>query len=109
MTKYREIIRHGLGFSQRGYFNGPACWCSHRKLFVKFRNGARDLKLSWPLDEAMTDTELQRLMFSKGTGYHLNKVCLTYNYIHKELTSAMESVKQLLLRQIHGWTAAAEW
>lgn len=23
------------------------------------------IKLSWPLDEAMTDTELQRLMFSK--------------------------------------------
>ena len=63
MTKYREIIRlTGLGFSQRDIM--ASCGVA-QKTVVKVQKRARELKLSWPLDEAMTDTELQKLMFSK--------------------------------------------
>ena len=57
MTKYREIIRlTGLGFSQRDIM--ASCGVA-QKTVVKVQKRARELKLSWPLDEAMTDTELQ--------------------------------------------------
>lgn len=63
MTKYREIIRlTGLGFSQRDIM--ASCGVA-QKTVVKVQKRARELNISWPLDEAMTDTELQRLMFSK--------------------------------------------
>ena len=61
MTKYREIIRlTGLGFSQRDIM--ASCGVA-QKTVVKVQKRARELKLSWPLDEAMTDTELQKLMW----------------------------------------------
>ena len=54
MTKYREIIRlTGLGFSQRDIM--ASCGVA-QKTVVKVQKRARELKLSWPLDEAMTDT-----------------------------------------------------
>ena len=65
MTKYREIIRlTGLGFSQRNIM--ASCGVA-QKTVVKVQKRARELNLSWPLDESMTDTELQRLMFAKTT------------------------------------------
>ena len=63
MTKYREIIRlTRLGFSQRNIM--ASCGVS-QKTVVKVQKRARELNISWPLDELMTYTELQRLMFSK--------------------------------------------
>ena len=83
MTKYREIIRlTGLGFSQCDIM--ASCGVA-QKTVVKVQKRARELKLSWPLDEAMTDTELQRLMFSKENRVSPNKRMPDYNYIHKEL------------------------
>ena len=83
MTKYREIIRlTGLGFSQRDIM--AICGVA-QKTVVKVQKRARELKLSWPLDEAMTDTELQRLMFSKENRVSPNKRMPDYAYIHKEL------------------------
>ena len=83
MTKYREIIRlTGLGFSQRDIM--ASCGVA-QKTVVKVQKRARELKLSWPLDEAMTDTELQRLMFSKENQVSPNKRMPDYDYIHKEL------------------------
>ena len=65
MTKYREIIRlTGLGVSQRNIM--ASCGVA-QKTVVKVQKRARELNLSWPLDESMTDTELQRLMFAKTT------------------------------------------
>ena len=59
MTKYREIIRlTGLGFSQREIMAGCGV---EQKTVVKVQKRARELNLSWPLDEAMTDTEFQKL------------------------------------------------
>ena len=83
MTKYREIIRlTGLGFSQRDIM--ASCGVA-QKTVVKVQKRARELNLSWPLDEAMTDTELQRLMFSKENKVSPNKRMPDYAYIHKEL------------------------
>ena len=71
MTKYREIIRlTGLGFSQRDIM--ASCGVA-QKTVVKVQKRARELKLSWPLDETMTDTEFQRLMFSKENKVLPNK------------------------------------
>ena len=71
MTKYREIIRlTGLDFSQR---NIMARCDVAQKTVVKVQTRARELNLSWPLDESMTDTELQRLMFSKESSVSKSK------------------------------------
>ena len=71
MTKYREIIRlTGLGFSQRNIM--ASCGVA-QKTVVKVQKRARELKLFWPLDESMTDVELQRLMFSKESTVSQNK------------------------------------
>ena len=83
MTKYREIIRlTGLGFSQRDIM--ASCGVAQETV-VKVQKRARELNLSWPLDESMTDTELQRLMFSKEGSVSHNKRMPNYDYIHKEL------------------------
>ena len=83
MTKYREIIRlTGLGFSQRNIMT--SCGVS-QKTVVKVQKRARELNISWPLDESMTDTELQRLMFSKESKVSANKRIPDYDYIRKEL------------------------
>ena len=83
MTKYREIIRlTGLGFSQRNIM--ASCGVA-QKTVVKVQKRAKELNLSWPLDDAMTDTELQRLMFSKENKVSPNKRIPDYAYIHKEL------------------------
>ena len=83
MTKYREIIRlTGLGFSQRNIM--ASCGVA-QKTVVKVQKRARELNLSWPLDESMTDVELQRLMFSKDSSVSQNKRMPDYDYIHKEL------------------------
>ena len=83
MTKYREIIRlTGLGFSQRNIM--ASCGVA-QKTVVKVQKRARELNLSWPLDESMTDAEPQRLMFSKESTISKNKRMPDYDYIRKEL------------------------
>lgn len=93
MTKYREIIRlTGLGFSQR---NIMASCDVAQKTVVKVQKRARELDLSWPLDESMTDAELQRLMFSKESTISKNKRMPDYDYIRKELLRNGVSKKTL--------------
>lgn len=83
MTQHREIIRlTGLGFSQRNIM--ASCGVS-QKTVVKVQKRARELNISWPLDDSMNDTELQRLMFSKESKVSANKRIPDYDYIRKEL------------------------
>ena len=56
-----------------------------QKTVVKVQKRSRELNLSWPLDESMTDVELQRLMFSKESSVSQNKRMPDYDYIRKEL------------------------
>ena len=83
MTKYKEIIRlTGLGFSQHKIME--SCGVA-QKTVVKVQKRARELNLTWPLDESMTDTELQKIMFSKESSVSPNKRMPDYAYIRKEL------------------------
>lgn len=83
MTKYREIIRlTGMGFSQREIM--ASCGVA-QKTVVKVQKRARELKLRWPLDESMTDVELQRIMFSKENEATPNRRMPDFAYIRKEL------------------------
>lgn len=83
MTKYKEIIRlTGLGFSQHKIM--ASCGVA-QKTVVKVQKRARELNLTWPLDESMTDTELPKIMFSKESSVSPNKRMPDYAYIRKEL------------------------
>ena len=83
MTKYKEIIRlTGLGFSQHKIM--ASCGVA-QKTVVKVQKRARELNLTWPLEESMTDTELQKIMFSKESSVSPNKRMPDYAYIRKEL------------------------
>ncbi len=83
MTKYREIIRlTGLGFTQRNIMQ--SCGVA-QKTVVKVQRRARELGITWPLDESMTDKSLQTLMFPKVDKNNKNKRQPNLAYIHKEL------------------------
>lgn len=71
-----------MGFARRDIM--ASCGVA-QKTVVKVQKRARELKLSWPLDETLTDGELQKLMFSKENKVSSNKRMPNYNYIHKEL------------------------
>ena len=63
MTKYREILRlTALGLSQRNIVQSIGV---SQKTVVKVQKRARDMHLSWPLDETLTDAALETLMFPK--------------------------------------------
>ena len=85
MTKFREVIRlTGLGFSQRNIM--ASCGVSQKNV-VKVQKRAKELNISWTLNDSMTDTEIQRLMLSKESKASANKRMPDYDYIRKELLS----------------------
>lgn len=82
MTKYREILRlTALGLSQRNIMQSINV---SQKTVVKVQRRAREMNLSWPLDESLTDIELGKLMFPKESKQTPKKMP-NFNYIHKEL------------------------
>lgn len=83
MTKYREILRlTALGLSVRNIENSLHV-SSHS--VIKIQHRAKELDISWPLDESMTDAELQRLMFPNDVKKNTPKRMPNYDYIRKEL------------------------
>ena len=106
MTKYREIIRlTGLGFSQRNIM--ASCGVA-QKTVVKVQKRARELNLSWPLDESMTDAELQKLMFSKENTVSSTKRMPDYDHIRKELLRNGVSKKLLWTEYMEDCRQAGE-
>ena len=90
MTKYREIIRlTSLGFSQRNIM--ASCGVA-QKTVVKVQKRARELNLAWPLDETITDIELQKLLFKRKIKCLPTKECPILRIFAKNY-SVMESVK----------------
>ena len=68
MTKYREIIRlTGLGFSQRNIM--ASCGVS-QKTVVKVQKRARELNISWPLDERSEERRVGKECRSRWSPYH---------------------------------------
>ena len=64
MTKYREILRlTALGLSLRDIEKSLKV---SRKTVVKVQKRADELSLSWPLDESLTDAELEQRMFPRS-------------------------------------------
>ena len=106
MTKYREIIRlTSLGFSQR---NIMASCDVAQKTVVKVQKRAKELNLSWPLDETMTDAELQKLMFSKENAVSSTKRMPDYDHIRKELLRNGVSKKLLWTEYMEDCRQAGE-
>ena len=52
---------------------------------MKVQHRAKELSLSWPLDESLTDAELEQQMFAKDTSPKSAKRMPDYDYIRKEL------------------------
>ena len=83
MTKYREILRlTALGLSQRNIVQSIGV---SQKTVVKVQKRAREMHLSWPLDETLTDAALKTLMFPKESKGSNQKRMPDFNYIQKEL------------------------
>ena len=82
MTQYREILRlTALGLSQRNIMQSINV---SQKTVVKVQRRAKELNLSWPLDESLTDSELGKMMFPKQSKQTPKKMP-DFDYIHKEL------------------------
>lgn len=82
MTKYREIIRlTSLGCTQRSIM--ASCNVA-QKTVIKVQKKAKELNLSWPLDESLTDRELAQLMFPKEQ-VPSSKRMPDFEFIRKEL------------------------
>ena len=83
MTKYREILRlSDLGLSLRDIEKSLKI---SRKTIVKVQKQAKELSLVWPLDESLTDAELEQKMFQKELSPKSTKRMPDFNYIRKEL------------------------
>lgn len=83
MTKYREILRLlALGLSQRDIASSLQV---SRNTISKVRDRAKELSLSWPLNEALTDADLAQQMFPRDTSVKSTKRMPNYDYIRKEL------------------------
>ena len=83
MTKYREILRlSALGLTLREI---AASLQVSQHTIIDVRRRAKELSLSWPLDESYTDAELQRVMFPKAPSSTSTKRMPDYDYIRKEL------------------------
>ncbi len=82
MTKYREILRlFSLGFSERNI----ALSCSvSRNTVSKVLRQAKEQQISLPLEAAITDADLETLLFPKDKSA-TSKRMPDYAYIRKEL------------------------
>ncbi|MBM7581165.1 IS21 family transposase [Jeotgalibacillus terrae] len=83
MVKYREILRlHAQGISQRGIASSTS---NSRNTIREVLKRAEECQTKWPLEEGMTDQDLQALLFpEKHTSIDFRRKpdC---NLIHKEL------------------------
>jgi transposase len=83
MTQYREILRlTAMGLSQRNIMESVGC---AQKTVVKVQRRARELKLSRPLDDAMTDAVLEETLFPKAPKVSPTRQMPDFDYIRREL------------------------
>ena len=82
MTKYREILRlKSLNFSERNIARSAGV---SRNTVHTVLEKANELKISWPLDHGMTDSDLQEMMFPKEKSVSTKRMP-DFDYIRKEL------------------------
>ncbi len=83
MTQYREILRlTAMGLPQRAILKSVKC---SQKTVVKVQHRARELKISWPLDDSMTDAALEEKLFPKASKVSPTRQMPDFDHIHKEL------------------------
>ena len=83
MTNYREILRlKGLGISER---NIAASLSVSRNTVSKVCKKAEEMGIHWPLDNAVTNKNLQERMFPKAEASTSDKRMPDFDYIRKEL------------------------
>ena len=83
MTKYREILRlSSLGLSQQNI--ADSCNVS-KKTVNRVLRRAKEIDISWPLDESDTDAVLAEKFFPSANQVTSNKRMPDYAYIRKEL------------------------
>lgn len=92
MTQYHEILRlYSHGISKSGI--AASCGCA-RKTVTKVLDRAKELQISWPLNQEMTDGELEKLLFSKSALSSVHRHP-DLEYIHKELARDGVTLKLL--------------
>jgi transposase len=92
MTKYREILRlKSLNFSERNI--ALSCSCS-RNTVSKVVKRASELNISWPVEDRMADSVLEKTLFPQ-TKANTVKRTPDFSYIRKELLKNGVSKKLL--------------
>lgn len=92
MTKYREILRlQSLGFSQQNiaYSSNVS-----KKTVNRVINRARELNISWPLENSQTDAVLEQILFPNHPTGKVKRIP-NFAYIRKELLKNGVSKKLL--------------
>ncbi len=83
MTDYLKILRlNYLDYSQRRIADSARC---SRHTIRKALEATCKANIHWPLDEDLTNAELERLLFPDKYQKISTYVELNYPYIHREL------------------------
>lgn len=83
VIKYREILRlHAQGISQRGIASSTS---NSRTTIREVVKRAEKRNISWPLEEELTDHDLQEMLFPEKHASNDFRRKPDCDYIHKEL------------------------
>lgn len=84
MTNYRKILEmHSKGFSQRSIES--SVHSSHQTVKATL-DRAKELNISWPLDDNVTNEVLDELFYGERKSGITPYAAIDYNYIHRELS-----------------------
>jgi transposase len=84
MTNYRKILEmHSQGFSQRSIES--SVHSSHQTVKATL-DRAKELNISWPLDDNVTNEVLDELFYGERKSGITPYAAINYNYIHRELS-----------------------
>ena len=84
MTNYRQILdMHSQGFSQRSI---EANVHSSHQTVKAVLDRAKELNISCPLDDDITNEELDELFYGKRESSSTPYAVINYEYIHRELS-----------------------
>lgn len=84
MTNFRNILKmHSQGFSQRSIES--SVHSSHQTVKAAL-DRAKELSISWPLDDDVTNEVLDELFYGKRDSSHTPYAVINYEYIHRELS-----------------------
>jgi transposase len=84
MINYREILRlQSLGYSQRNIASSVK---ASRNTVSEVLTNAKKLQILWPLDDSVTNAELEKLLYPERQTAGKHYAEPDYEYIHRELS-----------------------